>query len=225
MSFEPSSLESDGQVGVRPGLPWERRDDLGLAVGLTRTVVQVLFSPVMAFRSMRQSGGWADPMIFALVVGTVSIWIGQFWGMLVRSLLAAGTGLGTAEAAARNAVEVWFALVAPLIVVVTIALGAGVAHLLLMLFGGAPRQFETTVRVFSYSWAVNLFNVLPICGAFIAVFWGLVVQIIGLHHAQEVPMGRAAAAVLIPVLLSCFCFFLLLVLVGISSILLGGAQP
>jgi hypothetical protein len=117
-------------------------------------------------------------------------------------------GFDMQEIAAANAQEVWFALMAPLIVVASTFFAAAIVHLLLIMFGGAPQPYETTFRVISYSWAVGVFNLLPICGVFIGAIWRVVVQIIGLREAHGVPGGRAAAAVLIPVILACLCLFL-----------------
>ncbi|MGD8817605.1 MAG: YIP1 family protein, partial [Acidobacteriota bacterium] len=85
-------------------------------------------------------------------------------------------------------------------------------HGLLLVFGGAPQPYETTFRVMCYSWAVGVFNLLPICGVFIGFVWRIVVQIIGVREAQEVPGGRAAAAVLVPVVFACMCLVMLTML-------------
>ena len=100
--------------------------------------------------------------------------------------------------------------------------GAGIAHFLLMLFGGAPRPYETTLRVFCYGWSVGAINLVPICGVFIGAIWRFVVEIIGLRDAHPVPTGRAAAAVLLPVVLSCLCIILAFFVVGLAG-LAGGA--
>ena len=215
-------VSAESQPDGRPGIPWERRAELGLFAGLVRTLGLVIGSPSVAFSQMRRTGGWADPLGFALLVGTFSMWVGQLWDMVIRSVFAAGTGIGVERAAAENTAAIWLALAAPLIVIVITAVGAAIAHALLILFGGAPHPYETTFRVICYMWAVNVFQLVPICGALAAAVWGIVVQIIGLRYAQDVPVERAALAVLIPVVVACVCFmmlaFLAFGLVGLAGL-------
>jgi hypothetical protein len=49
--------------------------------------------------------------------------------------------------------------------------------------------------------------------------WRIVVQIIGIREAQRVPTGRAAAAVLIPLILVCLCLaFFMLAVIGLAGL-------
>lgn len=195
----------------RPGLAWERRAELGPGVALLRTIREVVFSPAVAFADMHLTGGWAEPLGFAVLLGSISIWVAQAWDMLARSLMAGLPGFDLQEIAAANIEELGFALAAPLLVIASTFFAAAVVHLLLMMFGGAPQPYEATFRVISYSWAVGVFNLIPICGVFIGALWRIVVQVLGLREAHGVPTGRAAAAVLLPVILACFCAVLLLI--------------
>ena len=43
----------------------------------------------------------------------------------------------------------------------------------------------------------------PLCGGVIGGIWALVIVIIGLAAAHEIPTGKAAAAVLIPIVVCC----------------------
>ncbi len=195
----------------RAGLAWERREQLGAAAAVFGTIREVVFSPTTAFRSMRREGGWAEPLSFAALIGSVAVWAAQAWDMLIRALLVGFSGTGVEEIAAANLAEVWFALFAPLFVCAATFFGAALVHVLLLMLGGAPRPYETTFRVVCYSWSVGVFNLVPICGVLVGTVWRVVVQIIGVREAQSVPTGRAAAAVLIPVLLACFCLVLVVV--------------
>ena len=189
----------------RRGLPWERRGELGPGAALVQTITGVLFSPSATFRDMKIEGGWGEPLGFAVLVGSVSSWIAQAWIMLANTLLVSAAGASPVEIAAANAREIFSAFLAPFLVCAFTVIGAGIAHLLLMLFGGAPRPFETTFRVFCYAWSVGAINLIPICGVFIGAIWRFVAEIIGLREAHPVPTGRAAAAILVPVIVSCFC--------------------
>jgi hypothetical protein len=74
-----------------------------------------------------------------------------------------------------------------------------------MLFGGAPRGFEATLRVRCYAEAASLFRLVPFCGMPIFVIYSLVLTIVGLSEAHGIGRGRAAAAVLLPLLFLCCC--------------------
>jgi len=96
----------------------------------------------------------------------------------------------------------------------------GIVHLLLMLFGGANRGYEATFRTMSYAnGSVAIFYLFPICGAYVAIVWSLVVQIIGLREIHETSGGKAAAAVLVPIgfCIACLCLTLFLVVAMIAS--------
>jgi len=197
---------------ARRGLPWERRGEQGPGAALLQTIREVVFSPTAAFASMRREGGWGEPLGFAVLTGSIFIWVAQAWDLLTRSAMVGMPGFEMQDIAAANAQEVFFALLAPFVVVAATFFGAAIVHGLLILFGGAPWPYETTFRVMCYSWAVGVFNLLPVCGVFVGAVWRIVVQIIGVREAQEVPGGRAAAAVLVPVLFACMCLVLLTLL-------------
>lgn len=203
----------------RPGLAWERRDELGIATALLQTIREVLFSPTEAFARMKAEGGWGEPLGFAVVVGSVSIWVWQAWSLLTRSLLVGVPGFETQDIAAANVQEVWMALIAPLQVVVYTFFFAALVHVLLQMLGSTRYGYESTFRVICYSGAAGAFNLIPVCGVIIGAVWSIVVQIIGIREAHQVPTGRAVAAVLIPVILSCLCIAMLaLLVVGVAGL-------
>jgi hypothetical protein len=189
------------------------------------TIRQVVFSPTAAFQAMRRDGGWAEPLSFAVLIGSLAVWAAQAWDMVTSTLLAGISGMGAEEIVAANLTEIWFALFAPLLVCGATFFGAAIVHVLLLMLGGAPQPYETTFRVVCYSWAVGVFNLVPICGVIIGAVWRVIVQIVGLREAQGVPTGRAAAAVLIPVILACFCLVLAVIAtVGVASLAQMGLQ-
>lgn len=224
------TLSADGEpipdhgTASRRGLAWERRAELGPGTAMARTIFQVVFAPGTAFREMKQAGGWGEPLGFALLVGSVAIWAAQLWDMLTRSLLVGLTGTTPEEVAAANLQEILFALLAPVLVLAVTFFVAAVVHVLLLMLGGAPHPYETTFRVICYTWSAGIFNLVPVCGVLIAAIWRIVVQIIGIREAQEVPTGRAAAAVLIPIVVACFCLFaVVLVAIGVAGLATAAA--
>ncbi len=219
---EPPGYDTAEPPEVRRGLPWERRDELGPGPAIIQTISQVLFSPSRAFADMKVDGGWGEPLGFAVLVGSVSSWIGQAWIMLLNSSMAGLAGFSAEEVAAENARTIISAFFTPFLICILTVVLAGIAHLLLILFGGAPRPYETTFRVFCYAASVGAVNVVPFCGLFIGIVWTRVVTIIGLRDAHPVPTGRAAAAVLVPLLLWCFCIMVAaLLFAGVAGLAMG----
>lgn len=96
-------------------------------------------------------------------------------------------------------------VVAPVLTLVSMYVGAAIVHLLLMVFRGANRPFDATLTVVAYANGLNLLVAVPFCGSLIAVIWSLVVLVIGLGQIQRCGSGKAAAAVFTPAVLVCLC--------------------
>ncbi len=94
---------------------------------------------------------------------------------------------------------------APLIALVAIYVLSGIFHLLLLLFRGASRGFDGTVTVVAHAAGMSILLAVPVCGTPIALVWAAIVCIAGLGAAQRCGPGKAAAAVLSPLLLACVC--------------------
>jgi hypothetical protein len=93
---------------------------------------------------------------------------------------------------------------------------------MLLLLGGARRDFEATFRVVGFSQATSLVFLLPFCGQFIGIVWSLVLCVLGLAEAHRIGHGKAAAAVLLPlVLVCCCCAGLLFLFAGVIAAALG----
>ncbi len=87
--------------------------------------------------------------------------------------------------------------------------GAGIIHLVAMLFGSARNGYGATVRALCYAAGPNLLGIIP-CFGILAGIYGLVLAIFGISSLQETTMGKAAGIVLLPlVVLGCCCGLLL----------------
>jgi len=76
---------------------------------------------------------------------------------------------------------------------------------MLLLLGGARRDFEATLRVVCFAQATSVVFLVPFCGQLIGAVWTLVLYVIGLAQAHEISTGKAAAAALLPLVLLCCC--------------------
>jgi hypothetical protein len=99
----------------------------------------------------------------------------------------------------------WSILASPITTLVGIYVGAGVLHLVLMLFRGAARGFDASLTTVGYAYGLWLLLAVPACGNLIALVWYVVVLIVGLAEAQRCGTGKAAAAVFLPGVLLCCC--------------------
>jgi hypothetical protein len=221
--------------GPRPGLPWENEPR---SIGCWfRTMGIVLSSPTRAFSMMRQYGGLGTPLLYNLYAVS----------MLFALVLVVAIPVGIVIALANNAnnqpdflvgagaigvvglvVVVFYAV---MISVVIPFIWSAVAHLMLILFGGARQGFETTFRVICFGY----FSVLlpgmflacvPYLGGLIMGIWAIVIVIFGLSRAHEISGGKATAAVLTPIGLCCglYAAFIAVFLAGpsIMEALKGG---
>ena len=89
-------------------------------------------------------------------------------------------------------------------------------HLFLLMVGGAASGFSATLRVVCYSQTSGLAVVIPLAGGIIQLIWGLVLQIMGLTQAHRTSGGKAAFAVIGPVILCCGCIIAVVVMSGLA---------
>ena len=211
------------------GTPWERRASIGLVSALVETTQQVLTRPTDFFRAMPVTGGLGGPLFYGVIVGYVALVASAVYGAVFQAVagsrlldmphrgefdkllpyIQGGTGL------------VFQIVLGPLLVAVGLFVSSAIIHVLLLLFGGAPRGFEATFRVRCYAEAASVFRLIPFCGTAIFIVYILVLTIVGLSEAHGIGKGRAAAAVLVPLLLVCCCCVggVILALGGLASVL------
>ena len=201
---------------VRSKTPWEDRQTLGLTTGLFRTMKETLFHPTDFFRRMAVAGGFTDPLLYAMIVGMVGLMFFYFWDILLHAPMqnfispelraASERGMAGPLGTSIGAVLTPFLLIAWLFVV------AGLFHVFLLMVGGARAGFEATFRVVSYGISPFLFLIVPLCGMPIMWLWSMVLTIIGLKEAHEISGGRAAVAVLLPLIFCCGIIVLMIAL-------------
>ncbi|MDQ6654673.1 MAG: YIP1 family protein [Verrucomicrobiota bacterium] len=199
------------------GLPWENRARIGFLPALSETVVMVLLHPEQAFRVMRREGGLTDPLLFVLIMGSLGgLASFAFSAMLHAAGIGATHSPRWAAMFGLGVASFFMLLLVPVFVVIGSFVSAAIAHLCLMLLGGANRPFETTLRVICFSGgSANLLQLVPMCGGLLAGLWSLVLNCIGLARAHETDTWRAVLAVLLPMLVCCGGgVFLMVLLIG-----------
>lgn len=125
-------------------------------------------------------------------------------------------------------------LIAPIAGIISLAISAGLTHLVGMLLG-FNNGYSETFSAFAYATVIapvaSLVALVPIAGTFIALVLGLFtvyVQIKGIQKFQQVSLGKAAVSVIIPVLI--ILAILLVIIFAASAALVAlmgstGAPP
>lgn len=214
------------------GPPWEDRERLGFGVAFVETTKGVLAEPADFFRRMKPSGGLGAPLFYGVLTGYLGLVVTSVYQLvwrLVAGAPAAPTGDSPAERFAAafqgGMTPLQFGinlLLGPVLIAAGLFIGAGIYHVMLLVLGGAQRDFEATLRVACYSSATQLFQIVPGCGGLIAVVWNIVVAVVGLSEVHGISRGKAAAAVLLPVLLVCCCCLGVALLLGFGVAGLAG---
>lgn len=206
--------------GTRLGLPWENEPQ---TFGCWfRTTGMILGSPTRAFATMRQYGGLGAPMLYGIYGLGMPIAAVMFLVVPVIILVAVIAGGNEALQAAGSvlvvsiAVAIGAVIYAVLVPTLGALISAAIYHVLLLIVGAARQGFETTFRVVSFAQG-SLFwlLVIPYLGPTIMGIWSLVLLIIGLAQAHEVPAGKVALAIFLPVVV-CLGAFLVALAAGIG---------
>ncbi len=210
----PSAVPTPTAVDSSSGLPWETRRSENFIKALIDTIVLVLTQPAQAFSQMRREGGLLDPLLYAVIIGTIGALVTYIYSLIISLIGVLPTEGGFMNVLGAGGATSFAALIfAPVMVVIGLFIGSGIVHLCLMATGGAKRGFETTLRVLSYaSGSSNVFQVVPICGGLIAAIVSLVLNCIGLARAHETDTWRAVVAVLGPLIIcggGCLLLFIL----------------
>jgi hypothetical protein len=198
--------------------PFAERARRGVVSSFIETWRLAALEPARFFRQVRVSQAGS-----AVLFGVISVTIGTWVSLLFRYATASATlnFMGQITRRMGGRVETFpfsqviqgftlgaFAvqmLLAPLFVLAGLYLTAAIFHVLLLLVRGSTRGFDATLTVVGYASGVMLLEALPLCGGIVAIVWFMVAAITGLAEAQRCGGGKAAFAVLMPLVLSCVC--------------------
>ena len=218
-----TSVLTTGVAAPRSGLPWEHRDTLGFFNAFVQTVSMILTRPVEAFTAMRTEGGLGDPLIFGVIGGSIGAIVWTLVNAAIHSLGLAATlsqhssidsMLGASVGGAMIFIRI---ILTPIFIAIGLFIWTALVHVCLMMLGGATKSFEASFRALSYAYgATALFCIVPCCGGIIALIWGLIADCIGISRTHETDMGRAAGAVLLPLVVCCGGIFIILLMFGVG---------
>ena len=199
----------------RSGLPWDERHSKGLFHGFIETLQMVLTRPSEAFTAMKREGGVGEPLFYAVIGGTFGAVFAFAYNFAFRSLALFPTRHTAFENMIGGVGLIFLLILMPLLIVIGTFIGAAIYHVSLMIVGGAKQSFETTFRVICFGGgSVSPLLVIPFCGGLVVLVWKIVVYSIGFARAHETDTGRAAVAVLLPLIVCCGGGLLLLMMFG-----------
>ncbi len=195
--------------GHRELTPWERRREIGLVQGFFETWKRSVLSPQAFFPTVRPDVPWSEALYYAWIIYGITVAVGlPFVGLgMFRppSNFGGDPQMETAMRAFSGGAGVGSLLVSLLLYPLFVLAGAGVLHLVAMLFGAARNGYGATVRALCYASGPNLLGIVP-CFGVLASLYTLVLAIFGVSSLQETSMGKAAGIVLLPfVVLVCCC--------------------
>jgi len=208
-----------------PRVPFEDAAQPFLAA-LIETVKLFVTDPTTAFRRMSLDGDVFRPLIYGVLlawVGNLAAYLfGLFFQMSIFGFLSQMGGMEEVVPAAFLGLGfgLFFLIIAPVFIVIGIFISSLIVHLFLMMVGGDNKGFGATFRVLCYSNTSQLAQLVPIAGGIIAWVWSLILAIIGLTEGHRTTTGKAAAAVLLPIVACCVCIvtiFLIAIAFGISA--------
>lgn len=218
--FAPGSTISPGEtIAVRAGLPWDERQQRGILRAFFDTMIMILTRPAESFTAMKREGGFGDPLIYAVIGGSV----GYVVYLLYQFLLSSVHTFGTREDPVMHAIgggtrSLFFIICVPLVIAIGTFIAAGILHLCLTIVGGARHPFETTFRIVCFaSGSADPLLIIPICGGLIGGIWKIVLYCIGLARGHETDTGRAVLAVLLPVIVCCGGVVVLAMMLGFGA--------
>ena len=182
-----------------PGRPWLSR--------LTDTVRLLFSGPRAAFDRMPLDSDLLKPFVFAILVGTLGTVFSMLYESLFRGLIRGM--MPNATEYGRYQIPIVFvpfiAMFSPALVAVGVVIAAAINHVFLLLVGGAKRGFGATLRTVCYAEAAQVLQLLPGCGSLLTLVAWIVFMVVGLSSAHRISNGRAAVAIILPLILCCVC--------------------
>lgn len=170
-----------------------------------RTTRDVLLTPARFFGDVRGEASYAGPVVYAVVCQVAAVLLAGLYDF-ARTTAGDGAGeisvLGIDGAAGALLWGLWLLGLAPLYALVTLAVGAGVYQLLVVLLVGRRNGgYGSTLRVTGYLSAISLVIWMPVVGL-LAGLWGVWVNAAGLKELHSTTTTRAVLVAAVPYVLA-----------------------
>jgi len=196
---EPETSFTEPPVPAPP-FPWPPGEEASVLDALTATWTGAVFRPRSFFAAMPQSVSFGPALLYYLVVGILGAGIRLFWAMLLPARDI--TYLDELFPGALRGSPLVEFLTSPLTLLLSLYLAACVTHLLILALVPQQRGFGTTLRVYCFAYSPVLFGAVPYLGPVLAFGWMTGLSIIGVRERHATSGARAAAAVLVPLVVA-----------------------
>lgn len=186
---------------------WERPSPPPFFAAIYETVKEVLSNPVETFRRMPVEGGYAKPAKFYVLLSWLTTAVAIIY-QAAAAVISPELILGdAAKGIPHTYLLIGYAaalVVMPVFLYIGAFVSAGVFHVALMMVGGAGRSYEATFRAVAYAnGTCSIFQLIPICGAYISSLASLVYVVIALKETHRTDLWRPIVAILLILLLCC----------------------
>ena len=183
-------------------------------MGLFNTWKKVMFDPMNFFEKLPDKIKLKEPSFFYIKINAIML-LGLallilFFGTFFLAMLSASEPLAGIFGGIGFSIIIVIGLILfPVMLLFSwgmLFVGAGITHLLVLLFGGT-KGFHETYKTLAYASAPNILGFIPYLN-WITGIYILVLQVIGIHKRQDLSIGKSIAVVLIPFLaILLFIFF------------------
>jgi len=191
--------------------PWEKREQIGILKAVIGTVSGLFVYPRTVFAGFQTEGGFRNPLLFLVLIGTLTGWVALGYQYVLTTLNPEmlGEALKTFPPDKVWMLFVGMFVLMPLGVVISAFVACGLFHVALLLLSKTPVRFETTFRIYCYAWgSASVLQLLPMCGGYLYPVFAIYLTVIGLRDVQKVHTPVAIFAVLLPIILCCGLFML-----------------
>jgi hypothetical protein len=187
-------------------LPWDERANLGVWRAWWQTSMLMIGQPVKATLKAKPDAPLGSSLFFAALASLVGIGpTVLLYGLAMVPVLAFSPNddLPKFAPALVPVFVVLYLLLYVAFQMASVLVVSGIDHLALMVVGAEPRAYTVTVRAHALSMGCYLVGLVPLCGLYVFPLWSLVLRVITNMHFHKTSGGRAAAAIVGPMLLFC----------------------
>jgi hypothetical protein len=186
----------------RTGPSWERTESASFVGRLFGTMFGALLNPTRFFKQMRRADGYMGPLVYGMILGSFSTIVQIGWNVLLISFGDAVLETSPTPQVFTPSPGLYglMAILSPILVTIVAFLWSGIIHVVLLVVGGASHGFQTSFRVVCYARSAGIWHLIPVFGPLIGSVWYAVLLVVGFAEAHETSLGKALAAVLIPLL-------------------------
>ena len=150
--------------------------------GIIDTVKQVIMDPAGFYRGMAKSGGFGDPLVFAVVLGVVAGIVQAIIGLV---------HLGPAVSAVMALGSI---VVMPVMVLIFGFVGAAIVFVVWKLMGSSE-SYETAYRCGAYASAISpitaVATLIPVVGSLVGLGWMTYLLVMASIEVHKIPAKKA----------------------------------